>query len=253
MSDDAQFPTPDTLQSFTFPDLDCEIRVATAGSEPWFVASDSAAALGADHVGVTLAGLDEDDREHLALPTGSVLVLVSEPAMYTLALGSAHPSAKTFLLWLTHEVVPAVRRGAVHGVSQLGRRELAQMVIDAEDARERAESRAGELEAVTAELASKAEAFDAFIETDGAYSMGTVANLLGIGRNNLFKRLREERILQADNRPYQRFAHHFKVTAGCHEQNGLEVSHHTTHVHASGIDFIRRRLAAPRLLFAMVG
>jgi prophage antirepressor-like protein len=248
----SDFPTPDTLQSFTFPDLDTELRVAAAGAEPWFVASDAGAILGADYVEAALTTFDEDDREHLALPTGSVLLLISEPAVYQLALGSDHPRAKVFLRWLTHDVVPAIRRGDRAGVSQLSRRELAQMIIDAEDARERAELWAGTLEAVTAELASKAEAFDAFLEADGTYSMGTVANLLGIGRNTLFKRLREEKILQADNRPYQRYAHHFKVTAGAHDQNGKEVAHHTTQVHASGVEFIRKRLVAPSL-FAMAG
>jgi DNA-damage-inducible protein D len=116
------------------------------------------------------------------------------------------------------------------------------MVIDAEDARERSQARAGQLEAVTAELTSKADAFDTFLETDGTYSMGAVANMLGIGRNSLFKHLREAKILQADNRPYQRYAHHFRVTAGSHDQSGRDIVHHTTQVHASGIDFIRRRL-----------
>jgi prophage antirepressor-like protein len=248
----SDFPTPDTLQSFTFPDLDAELRVASAGAEPWFVASDAGALLGVEYVETALASLDEDDREHLALPTGSVLRLISEPAVYKLALGSDHPHAKGFLRWLTHDVVPAVRRGALNGVNRLGRRELAQMIIDAEDARERAEVWAGTLEAVTAELAAKAEAFDAFLEADGTYTMGTVANLLGIGRNTLFKRLREEKILQADNRPYQRYAHHFKVTAGADDQNGKEVAHHSTQVHSSGVEFIRKRLVAPSL-FAMAG
>ncbi|HEU5473609.1 MAG TPA: phage antirepressor KilAC domain-containing protein [Actinophytocola sp.] len=251
MSDDARSPAPDTLQSFTQPDLAWEIRVATAGDEPWFVASDAEHPLGAEYLGPALDRLDETDRATVTLATGSTLVLVSEPALYALALGSGHRLANRFVRWISHDVVPAVRRDA-GGAGRLGRRELAQMVIDAEDARERAEARAGELEAVSAELAVKAEAFDAFIEADGTYSMGAAANLLGIGRNNLFRRLREEKILQADNRPYQRYAHHFRVTAGSHEQKGREVGHYTTRVHASGVDFIRRRLQAPGL-FAMAG
>jgi anti-repressor protein len=242
MSDDAVNPVPDSLQSFIFPNLDQEIRVATIGDEPWFVVPDVARALGPDHVGAAVAALGEDDRQPLAQPVGPDLVLISEPALFRLVLGSSHSLATAFLLWITHEVVPAVRGGAVHRIGQLGRRELAQMVIDAEDARERSEARAGRLEAVAAELATKADAFDTFLETDGSYSMGAVANMLGIGRNSLFKHLRDARILQADNRPYQRYAHHFRVTAGAHEQSGRDVAHHTTQVHASGIDFIRRRL-----------
>lgn len=243
---------PDALQSFTFPEFAWDIRVATVAGEPWFAEADVAAALGSGAPDPTLDGIDERDRGLFALETGSVLTLVSELALYAAVVGSGHPRARRFLRWITSEVVPAVRRGAAHGVGQLSRRELAEMVIESEDARERAEAKAGELEAVTAELASKAEAFDAFIESDGTYSMGAVANMLGIGRNTLFKRLRELKILQADNRPYQRYAHHFKVAAGSHDQNGRERMHYTTHVYPSGIDFIRRRLVSPGQL-AMAG
>jgi anti-repressor protein len=241
----------DSLESFVFSDLDWELWVATIGGEPWFVASDAAGLLGADYVAGALARLDDDDRDDLALETGSILGLVSEPAMYLLILGSHHPRAKRLVRWIAHEVVPAIRRRA-NAVAHLGRRELAQLVIEAEDARERAESRADLAAAEASELASKAEAFDAFLDADGTYSMGTVANLLGIGRNNLFKRLREEKILQADNRPYQRYAHHFRVTAGRHDEKGSEVAHHTTQVHATGGEFIRRRLFGPGL-FAIAG
>ncbi|HET9139559.1 phage antirepressor [Actinophytocola sp.] len=247
MTDDAVTETPHLTQSFIFADLDQEIRVATLDDEPWFVTADVAAAIGsgsldARYVDAELAALGEQDRRLLPQPVGPDLLLISEPALYRLVLGSSHGLARAFLLWITHEVVPAVRRGTPGGIGRLGRRELAQMVIDAEDARERSQARVGQLEAVAAELASKADAFDTFLETDGTYSMGAVANMLGIGRNNLFKRLREAKILQADNRPYQRYAHHFRVTAGAHEQSGRDVAHHTTQVHASGVDFIRRRL-----------
>jgi anti-repressor protein len=243
MSERARTNAPDPMLSFTFPDRDWEIRVATIAGEPWFVGPDLAAAFGAEYTAAVIARLPRDDRELLALPTGSELELVSEPAVYELALGSGHPAARSFLCWITHDVLPAVRRIPV----QLDRRELARLVIEAEDARERAEARAGELESVTADFAAKAEAFDAFLDNGATYSMGAVANLLGIGRNTLFRRLREEKILQEDNRPYQRYAHHFRVTAGNHEQNGREVAHHTTRVHASGVEFIRRRLARPAL------
>lgn len=109
----------------------------------------------------------------------------------------------------------AVRtREAELGVPQrpaLTRRDLAMMVIEAEDradaeraARELAESKVAELEPVVA-------AIDALTEIDGTLSMGAVANMFGIGRTTLFRILRKERIIQQDRRPYQPYADWFRV------------------------------------------
>lgn len=38
------------------------------------------------------------------------ITIVNEPGMYTLVLGSRKPEAKTFKRWITHEVIPAIRK-----------------------------------------------------------------------------------------------------------------------------------------------
>lgn len=104
------------------------------------------------------------------------------------------------------------------------------------------------LTAKVAELEPKAEAFDTFQSADGTYSFEQVAKMLhaelGLGRNNLMKRLRELRVLEQSNLPYQQYAHHFHVVAQTFEgSDGRRQTTYTTRVAATGVDFIRRKLA----------
>lgn len=92
------------------------------------------------------------------------------------------------------------------------RRDLALLIIAAEDRADAQAARAEIAEQRNAELEPKAAAADALMETEGAVSIGAVANAFGIGRKTFFDMLREEKILQRDRRPYQEYADWFRVT-----------------------------------------
>jgi anti-repressor protein len=83
---------------------------------------------------------------------------------------------------------------------ELSRKDLALMVVQAEEARELAEIK-------IKELTPKAETFDKVMSSGDCIDIGDAAKVLkfGVGRNGLFKRLREQNILDKDNIPYQRF------------------------------------------------
>lgn len=98
-----------------------------------------------------------------------------------------------------------------------------------------------------AELEPKADAYDAFIEADGTYSVGNVAKMIGLSQNKLFDRLRNEEVLIAKgamrNTPYQRYMYHFAVKAFEFERtDGTRGTSYTTRVQPSGVEFIRRKL-----------
>lgn len=104
-----------------------------------------------------------------------------------------------------------------------------------------------ELEARNEELEPKATAYDTFIGSDGTYSVGNVAKMLGVSQNKLFDMLRNSGIMIAKgamrNTPYQRYMHHFMVKASNYERsNGERGTSYTTRVQPSGIDFIARKL-----------
>jgi DNA-damage-inducible protein D len=99
------------------------------------------------------------------------------------------------------------------------------------------------LTARVAELAPKAEFYDDLMDADGTYSMGAVAKMLSWGRNVMMRELRRSGVLQGNNLPYQRYAHHFKVVPGTYTNpSGETIPTATTKVRPSGIDFLRKKL-----------
>ena len=55
--------------------------------------------------------LDDDERQSLQLRgSGKPNVIISEPGLYSLILRSRKPEAKAVRRWVTHEVLPAIRK-----------------------------------------------------------------------------------------------------------------------------------------------
>ena len=94
------------------------VRTIIRDGEPWFVAIDVCRALGISNPTMALGRLDEDERMTLSSNEGhsgqrggaQSLNIVNEPGLYTLVLGSRKPEAKAFKRWITHEVIPAIRK-----------------------------------------------------------------------------------------------------------------------------------------------
>lgn len=95
------------------------VRVVIRDGEPWWVVSDVCAALGIDKHRDALARLDGDERGSVKVDTlgGSQDAgAISESGLYTLILRSRKPQAKPFRRWVTHEVLPAIRKTGVYAV-----------------------------------------------------------------------------------------------------------------------------------------
>ena len=125
--------------------------------------------------------------------------------------------------------------------------ELETARAEAVELSEAAIARAHVAEAEADESRPKAEAFDSFMRTDGTYYMGAVAKMLGMGQNELFRRLREARVLIPSghlyNTPYRQYERHFLVRPHKHvNAEGREFLKYTTYVRPSGVEFIRRKL-----------
>ncbi len=91
------------------------VRVVTdAQGEPWFVAADVCAALSLPNTTRALERLDQDEQALISIQGISrgndEVNVVNEPGLYGLVLGSRKPEAKRFKRWVTHEVLPAIRK-----------------------------------------------------------------------------------------------------------------------------------------------
>lgn len=99
------------LQVFAFEGV--EVRTVLIDSEPWWVAKDVASVLELGNARSSLALLDEDEKgvHSMDTPGGDQQVtVINEPGLYSLILRSRKPQAKAFKRWVTHEVIPAIRR-----------------------------------------------------------------------------------------------------------------------------------------------
>ena len=106
------------LQVFENPDFG-QVRTVTRDGEPWFVAADVCRALGHSNVTVALDRLDDDEKAKFNLGLrGGDTGCVNEPGLYSLVLGSRKPEAKNFKRWITHEVIPSIRKTGSYSIQE---------------------------------------------------------------------------------------------------------------------------------------
>ena len=90
------------------------VRAVTLEGEPWFVAADVCRALGIGNSSDAVKRLDDDEHALVSiegLSRGNDKAnIINEPGLYGLVLASRKPEAKAFKRWITHEVIPAIRK-----------------------------------------------------------------------------------------------------------------------------------------------
>lgn len=198
------------LQVFAFEGA--EVRTVLVDGEPWWVASDICSILELQS-GRALARLDEDEKglRSTQTPGGQqMLTYVTEPGLYSLVLGSRKPQAKAFKRWITHEVIPTIRRTGSYTVAPPALpspRDLALLVLAEAD-------RADAAEAKVAELEPAAKAWDVLASVEGDYSLRDAAHILNrdpnisTGQQRLMRSVRELGMIDRNGVPYAKNAAH---------------------------------------------
>lgn len=90
-----------------------QVRTVMQGGEPWFVAADVCRALEIGNTAQAASKLDDDEKGIISNDTlggRQNMLAVNEPGLYSLVLGSRKPEAKNFKRWITHEVIPTIRK-----------------------------------------------------------------------------------------------------------------------------------------------
>ena len=152
------------LQIFSNPAFG-EIRVTDQNGEPWFVAADVCRALDIGNPTQAIARLDSDEST-LISNEGREMNIISEPGLYALVLGSRKPEAKAFKRWVTHEVIPSIRRtgGYIAGAESMTPEELMAKALTV--AQKTLADREARLSVLTVEnqiMQPKAEYFDELV------------------------------------------------------------------------------------------
>lgn len=172
--------------------------------EPWFVAKDVCDILGTDtrdlHKILESDEITNVDSIHIAQNGGKAPLIISEPGLYRLVMKSRKPEAKEFQRWVTHEVLPQIRKtGGYIPTSESDSDEdiMARAVLVAQKTIKQKNQQIAEQQTRIVELEPKARFADAVAASDGTCLVGELAKMLrqngmDIGQNRLF------RLLQAD-------------------------------------------------------
>lgn len=108
------------IQKFDFKGAPLRTLTDKAG-EPWFVAKDVCDILGHSNVSMALDRLDDDERSKFNLGRQGETNIVNEAGLYVLVLSSRKPEAHEFKRWVTHEVLPSIRK---HGGYMAGQERM---------------------------------------------------------------------------------------------------------------------------------
>lgn len=120
------------LQIFQSPEFG-RVRTVSIDGEPWFVGKDIALALGYCNTKDALSRhVDAEDKggSRITTPSGEQdMTVINESGLYSLVLSSKLPSAKKFKRWITHEVIPAIRKTGGYQVPQSPAEQMAQGIL----------------------------------------------------------------------------------------------------------------------------
>lgn len=186
-----------SIQRFDFKGAALRTLIDENG-EPWFVAKDVCDVLELSNVGQALARLDDDEKSSITLNDGTPgnpnRAIVSESGLYALVLASRKPEAHEFKRWVTHEVLPQIRKTGGYIPTTDADDDmtiLAKAVMIGQRTMEQQQRKIAAQQTRIDELQPKASMWDNFVDIPDVLSVGNSAKLLSnlgrpIGRKTLF-------------------------------------------------------------------
>lgn len=183
-----------------------EVRTIQKGGEPWWVLKDVCDVLELSNARMIADRLDSDDVSQAyvidSMGRQQQTNIVNESGLYNVILRSDKPEARKFKRWVTHEVLPTIRKhGAYLTLDKL------EEIMNDPDAWIKVLTALKEERQAKERLQLQAEAdkpkvvfADAVSVSDGTILIGELAKILKgngieIGQNRLFERLRQEGFL----------------------------------------------------------
>lgn len=196
--------------------------------EPWFVAKDVCDILGMSNPSMAVIALDKDEvaqidpKDYLGSENRSnqAVNIVSEPGLYKLIMRSRKPEAKEFQRWVTHEVLPQIRKtGGYIPTSESDSDEdiMARAVLVAQKTIKQKNQQIIEQQTRIDELQPKASAWDNFVDIYDALSVRDSAKLLSnlgraVGQTELFEWLDRHDWIFRENKHWS--ARQSRINAG---------------------------------------
>lgn len=171
------------------------LRVVERKVQPWFVAKDVCDILELGNPRSSLALLDEDEKDVHSMDTPGgkqEMTIISEPGLYSLILRSRKPEAKAFKRWVTHEVIPSIRKRGLYATEAVMDRilddpdfgiSLLQQYKFEREQRKLVEAQRDEAIRTKAEIGSRREATAMATASAAVRKAAALENELGRGRD----------------------------------------------------------------------
>lgn len=234
-----------------------QVRVVMRESEPWFAAVDVCKALDVSNPTMALNRLDSDEKMTLSSTDGhsgqrggaQSMSWVNEPGLYTLVLGSRKPEAKAFKRWITHEVIPSLRKHGAYVVGQDNMDEselIAKALIAAKSVLDERERRLREAQEQNAVMLPKAEYYDALADRNLLTNLRDTAKELGLGQKEFVQKLTDDGFMYRDGKgqlkPYIQYVDKYFAIKDSFNPATNWVGTQTL-ITMDGKDYFRRRYA----------
>lgn len=223
------------------------VRTITKDNEPMFCLADVCRALAIVNITNVKNRLKQDGVRTAEVIDGlgrkQTATFINESNLYKVVFQSRKPSAERFTDWVADEVIPSIRKngGYIANQEQMTPEQIVANALVV------AHNIILQKERQIEEMKPKAEFFDTVADSKTAISMNEVAkvlNIKGYGRNNLFEFLRENKVLDKWNVPYQRYVDNgwFRVIEQHYQKNGEPIVTTKTLVYQKGVDGIRKMI-----------
>lgn len=194
------------------------VRSITIENEPWFVASDICKALDIQNVTQAVQKLDGDERSMLNIGRQGNANCVNEYGLYNLVLASRKKEAKDFKRWITHEVLPSIRKHGMYAKEELLDNpdlliSVAQKLKEERERNKVLQDEVGELETtvkcldeVIGELIPKANYVDVILQSKSTVLTTQIAQDYGMSAKAFNKKLSELHIQRKVGRQWILYA-----------------------------------------------
>lgn len=189
------------------------VRTIEQNGEPWFIARDVCECLSIGKYRDAVSRLEDDERGSVEMDTPGgrqSLSAVNEYGLYSLVLSSRKPEAKEFKRWITHEVIPAIRKtgGYISGAKEMSDEEImAKALLIGKRTIEQQQLRIQNLEVTNSELTvsntimrPKADYFDELVDRNLLTNFRETAKQLGIGQKAFVNFLLEKKYVYRDKK-----------------------------------------------------
>lgn len=247
-----------TVKLFENPEFGKVRVVMDENNEPLFCLSDVCKVLDLGNVSQVKSrlnyGVISNEIINDSLGREQQATFINEDALYDVIFDSRKPEAKQFRKWVVSEVLPSIRKTGGYVAStemfiesyfgNLDDQAKKFLVTTLDDRKRLLEENNAKQQRIE-QMQPKEEFYDAVTGSSDTIDMRTVATVLnlGIGRNKIFEILRNNKVLDSKNTPYQAYIDrgYFRTVETSYVKNdGMVCINIKTVVFQSGLNFIRK-------------